>query len=1015
MSRSLHRGVFWAASLLFFASGVTGLAYEVIWFKRFAHVWGSSNIALAAVVASFLCGLGIGAHLIGRRADHVAQPLRWYGWSELGIGALALLVPWELHVLAMVGVRLDQALPLSPALRFFVQFLVTLLVIGPPCVLMGGTLPLLVRQFSAQDESLSESTGWFYALNTFGAAVGCLLSGFLLLPTWGLLATNNLTALGNLAVGGMALRLTNPLAARGKKGQSHGASDRKEAAAPIPTAAISSLRVYFAAALAGAAALVLQIVWNRQLAVTLGGSTYAFSSTLFVVLFSIALGSLLYHWRLKRYGNSPYLYAAVILVIAVGVLAGQFAWPALCRWAGSAKGARASATYNAWLCIAIGSAMQLVPSLGGGVLFPLLAQWTRERGASAGRVIGNLYAWNTLGAILGATCTAMALFPTIGTAGATGLAVALYVASLLVLQEFGNRRAIGTTLAYAVVGGALAWVASRPIDPRETNTGYYMYGVIPTDYNVKFFREGPASNVMVGELRNVSSLRVNGKVDASTGIDMETQLGLAYFARLFRPDAREVAVIGFGSGATSGASALFPDTRVVCCEIEPAVYAAAPHFAEVNHKPYESPQFSLVIADGRSYIQSANRTFDLIVSEPSNPWLAGVSNLFTRDFFTSVRERLGERGVFVQWVQTYNFSIAEYALILRTMRTVFPHVSLVTLAGGADTLIIASASSLDRTPDQVAQMQTLVDGSAEIQKDLDKYFGAHNVQHLLLAHYALDEEGIKRLLAADPQDVINTDLNMRLEFDAPLRLFQVKQELAFAVNLAIKQLRNPAMIERLAGQMGLDRNSAACRLALAKLHREQSQSVAKKDKAKFFDDARAELEAARHADPASLEVLAELGSLNMLTGKLPEALESYQEALKKGSDTAAVNTAIGSLLLQFQRPAESLKYMERAIELDPHQIISLNNVAWVLSTVKDDSLRDGQRALELAEQACAATSYSQPELLDTMAAALAELKRFDEAIDLTKQALARTRQSGRDTKLLEARLKQFQAGQPVRE
>lgn len=1009
------RGVFWVASLLFFASGATGLAYEVIWFKRFAHVWGSSNVALAAVVASFLCGLGVGAHLIGRRADHVKEPLRWYGWSELGIGVLALVVPWELQLLAAAGLRLEQALPLSPGPRFFAQFVVTLLVIGPPCVLMGGTLPLLVRQFSGHDESLAESTGWFYALNTFGAAAGCLLSGFLLLPTWGLLATNNLTALGNLAVGAAALRLTGLRSPRGKRGASAVADHKAAPAAGPAQASVSSLRVYLAAALAGAAALVLQIVWNRQLAVTLGGSTYAFSSTLFVVLFSIALGSLLYHWRLKRYGSNPYVLAGVILLIVGGVLAGQFAWPALCRWVGTSRGARESAAYNAWLCIAVGSVMQLLPSLGGGVLFPLLAGWTHERGDRAGRVIGNLYAWNTLGAILGATCTALALFPAIGTAGSTGLALGLYVLALLVVQNYRERRTIGKALGYAAVGGLCAWLAAQPGDPRQTNFGMYLYGVIPGDHQVIFFREGPASNVMVSEQRGVRSLRVNGKVDASTGLDMETQLGLAYYARMFRPDAQDVAVIGFGSGVTSGASSLFPDTQVVCCEIEPAVYEAAPLFGKVNHRPFDSPQFSLVTADGRSYLQSADRTFDLIISEPSNPWLAGVSNLFTRDFFQSVRQRLGERGVLVQWVQTYNFSVAEYALILRTMRSVFPHVTLVSLAHGADTLLVASPAPLLRSAADVARMQRLIDDTPAVRRDMDVHFGTHDVRSLLLRNNALDDEGIERLLATDNGQTINTDLNMRLEFDAPLRLFQTDEKQAHAVQFAITELRTATWIERLAGGMGVDWKSAICRLAVAKLYRDKALVAAPQERGKWLDSARSEFENARRADPNSLEVVAELGTLNMATGRSQEALANFQDALQKGLDTARVHGAIGSLLLEGRQPEKALPYLERAIALDPHETTSLNNLAWILCTVKKDSLRDGKRALELAQQACAATSYSQPELLDTMAAAMAEAGRFDQAISLTAQAVQRMKQAHRDAKPMEARLKQFQAGRPVRE
>jgi hypothetical protein len=169
-------GAWAAASLLFFASGATGLAYEIIWFKRFAHVWGSSSTAIAAVVASFLFGLGLGAFLLGRYADRMSRPLRWYGLSELGIGLLALLALEAIRLLWGVTSTLEGLMPQRPVLGFGLRFLITFLVIGPPCILMGGTLAFLVRQFTPLRGALSRSTAWLYAVNTFGAAAGCYVT-----------------------------------------------------------------------------------------------------------------------------------------------------------------------------------------------------------------------------------------------------------------------------------------------------------------------------------------------------------------------------------------------------------------------------------------------------------------------------------------------------------------------------------------------------------------------------------------------------------------------------------------------------------------------------------------------------------------------------------------------------------------------------------------------------------------------------------------------------------------------
>ena len=204
-SGSVPARLFWLASLLFLTSGATGLVYQVIWFKRFSHVWGSTSLAFAAVGGSFLFGLGLGAFLIGRYADHIAAPLRWYGLCELAIGSLALVIPFEISALVDASVGLYATIPEQPLLRYLVQFCITLVVIGPACALMGGTLPLLVRQLTARDGSLDQATGWLYGINTLGGAVGCYLAGFHLLPSLGLLWTNNLAAAFNIAIGIVSL------------------------------------------------------------------------------------------------------------------------------------------------------------------------------------------------------------------------------------------------------------------------------------------------------------------------------------------------------------------------------------------------------------------------------------------------------------------------------------------------------------------------------------------------------------------------------------------------------------------------------------------------------------------------------------------------------------------------------------------------------------------------------------------------------------------------------------------
>ncbi|HEV3026043.1 MAG TPA: hypothetical protein VG457_00640, partial [Planctomycetota bacterium] len=275
----------WAAGALFFISGATGLAYEVIWFRRFSHIWGASTLAMGSVVASFLLGLGIGSHLLGRRADTMKSPLRGYGWCEAGIAAFALLIPFECAALGTIARMIYPALHGIPVLDTLVRCLLTFLVIGPPCVLMGSTFPLLVRQFVSGE--VGPIAGLLYAVNTGGAALGCYIAGFHLLPWLGLTGTNGLAAMLNFGVAVTAIVLARRLGSAPPVPQE---TPPTSAAPGTP----SRGALFGASALCGFAALLLQMVWTRQLCVLLGGSTYALTATLFVILLGIGCGSLLF-------------------------------------------------------------------------------------------------------------------------------------------------------------------------------------------------------------------------------------------------------------------------------------------------------------------------------------------------------------------------------------------------------------------------------------------------------------------------------------------------------------------------------------------------------------------------------------------------------------------------------------------------------------------------------------------------------------------------------------------------
>lgn len=790
----------WWASGLFVLSGSTGLVYETVWFKSLGHAWGNSSLAMASVVASFLFGLGLGAWIFGRIADRIRSPLALYGWCELAIGAFALLIPLEIGWLLEGAAGLSVSWSSSPVALALLRFALTLAVIGPPCVLMGATLPLLTRQFATQGMSVGGSTAWLYAFNSLGAACGAWCAGFFMLERFGLAWTNGLAAALNAAVGvgalALAPRFAAPLGAASEEPQETGLD-------PVHPRSLA-----FAALASGLGSITLQMLWARELALIVGATTYAFSATITVFILGLALGSLWFRvsFATRRAPSQVVCLASGLVVLPS--LASAAAEPGLAELVGHLRVARASGAFNALLCLSIAACIQLLPAIGMGLLFPALVRLSRASATHAGHAVARVYAWNTVGSITGAATAALVVLPALGSFWSTR--AALLVFALLPLLLFARQT---LALVTSIACGALLLSTWKAPDPLALNSGMFLYGAqarqeLSERMQVEYFQEGAACNVLVlsGQLgqtpqddERVVNLRVNGKIDASTGQDMPMQLGIAYIPRFLRPRASRVAVIGMGSGVTAGAAALFPNTEVTVCEIEPSVLEATRYFESVNHRPLDRGNVHTVLDDGRSYLQGHPGPWDLVLSEPSNPWIAGIASLFTEEFYTAIREKLTPQGVLAQWVQTYSFSVDEYALVVRTVQRVFPHCAFVRVSE-YDTLLLAANSELFPPGAALDEAQQLVLASPEIAADLERWFGTRDIRSILLPRLWLDAGGLRRFVAAVGGESINTDRNLQLEFSAPRRLFHALGDTSVRTFQLLASAVDPALQQRLCAQ-----------------------------------------------------------------------------------------------------------------------------------------------------------------------------------------------------------------------
>jgi spermidine synthase len=755
------------ATALLFVSGATALVYEVVWGKWLANLLGNSGQAHAVVLATFLFGLALGAWVFGRRADRSPRPLRLYAVLEAGIAAYALAFPFVLDLLGAVYLRLGGGL--------FSRLLLAGLAVLPPTVLMGGTLLPVVRHLTAHVFGVRDALARLYAVNALGAAFGALAGGMVLVPALGLSRTTWLAAALNLTVAVAAWVLSQR--------QAPAAAPQTPASGGEPEygpGAVKAAR--FGAALSGFASMALQVAWIRVLTLVLGASTYAFTLILTAFILGIGLGSLLLPRVRQR--DALRVFGAAQLLLAVAVGAALLLYARLPYWMWQLSRAVAHTPEN-WplfqaLSFLLCAGLLLIPTTLLGASFPAVARVGAGQERALGERLGGVYLWNTAGAVTGALLCGLWLMPALTVAacvaaalGASVLAgaVALWAAPSL---EGARLKALGAMAASA----AAAWLCFTQASdwPRVlANAGTFRETGAPPDSFEAFRartlesdiellrRDDTFATVVVGtnKVSNTTFLRLNGKVDASDDDDLSTQILLGQLGPLLHPRGVKTAlVIGLGSGVTVGSLLTHGVDRVDVVEISPAVVVGAGHFTAANRAALEDRRVHVIVDDARTWLAQNKRKYDVIISEPSNPWVAGVAGLYTREFFRLAREHLAPGGLLVQWQHLYETDPELVRLVLRTLRDTFPHGT--SWLGGLDLLMVAGVDEVKPDP---ARLEELLK-SWPVGSDLGR-IRAHTVP-ALLALQVHSDEGQRELAGEGP---VNTDDHNLLEFQAPRAFF----------------------------------------------------------------------------------------------------------------------------------------------------------------------------------------------------------------------------------------------------
>jgi spermidine synthase len=764
--------------LIFIVSGAAGLVYELVWVRQLYQFFGSTIHSVTTVVAAYMGGLGLGAYVLGRRADRHANPAALYGLLELAIGGFGVLSPWVVKGIgaAYLGLArgLEPALWAGTAIKFIFAFTVLLV----PTFLMGGTLPVLTRAFARdRSEELRGELALFYGLNTVGGFAGCLLAGYVLIEFVGLRGSLLATGAVNLALGATALGLARRPAAEWAGGAT---ADSEPVFTPDPGIATRRLAAWLIA-LTAFASLLYEIAWTRVLVLVVGSSTYAFTTILACFLVGIGLGSLIAIGRGQP--TRALLVRAAVVQGVIAVLAALLFpfFRALPVYVIATLQVPFFTPLELLLLHGLAVAVVVIPpALGMGLSFPLLAELASERGGATGREVGRAYFANTLGAIGGAVLTGFLFIHVIGSEHTLLIGVALNVVAAGALSWWSYRErepgegwsglgrvpaALGV-LALVVALGTPAW-SGRLLD-----RGAAIYGRVHMDredlgrflrgYGSEqlSFEEGWNSTVSAWRDGNQEWLKVNGKVDASSVADMDTQVMLGLLPALAQPRPRRVFVVGFGSGATTRAIADVPGvTHIDVAEIERAVLRASRYFRDVNRGVLADPRVRVIEDDARSALMLADSSYDLVVSEPSNPWIAGVASLYTRDYFEVVARHLAPGGVFGQWLQMYRVTPDLVAVVVANLRAVFPHVE-IWFANSSDLIAVAS---LDTIKWDQARIATLLRPGTRTGEAMRSWLRLWTPSQLA-GHFLLGERGTS--LLASTASFRHTDDEPALEFQA---------------------------------------------------------------------------------------------------------------------------------------------------------------------------------------------------------------------------------------------------------
>lgn len=756
---------------LFFCSGATALVYEVVWSKFLSQMFGSTIYAQTVVLAAFMGGLALGNRIFGRWADRLKHPVRAYGVLEIAVGIYAFLFPALDRLADRIFVTLGTPIVEQAGLLLALKALLSVALLLGPTILMGGTLPLLAAWLQKSSVDPGRRSARFYSVNSLGAVLGAAFAGFFLVQAFGMVETLQITATVNLVVGILAVLLS-------KGGITKPAPTPKSAAATASDGVTpQTLRwAGIIVAVTGGVSMGFEVLSSRSLALIFGSSLQSFAVVLIAFILGIGLGSA---WisSPRRRGRSTERLTILLLCIAAG-------WVALLvfnieRWVDLYRIARTGLArtavgyvYHELVTVGISLVILGLPAAWVGAVLPLMIRAVSQEGAPLGEKVGTLLTWNTLGAVFGTLITGFVLMPLVGLRNAFG-ALSLVLVSMALILAWRRRWIVGiagTIGIFALVSsvfvfGGENWqyvMSSGIFRIWETKFEPRLMPLRKEHMKILFYEDGPDATVSVEQVDGIIAppmlgLRTNGKPEAGTQLDLSTQLLVSHLPMLAKPGAKDVFVLGLASGMTAGAILGYPIERLDVAENCEPVIKASHLFDDWNRHVLTDPRTRLWREDARTVLKLRPQLYDVIITEPSNPWFVGTGSVFSREYYQLAANRLKPGGIMAQWFQIYETQDNIVDLVLRTFRSVFPYVE-VWDAGAGDIVMLGSLEPWPTGPD-VFRKGFAIDRVATDLGMID----IHSPESLMARQLASQRTGFA--IAGDGP--VQSDLFPILEYAAP--------------------------------------------------------------------------------------------------------------------------------------------------------------------------------------------------------------------------------------------------------